>query len=118
MKEAFPTATIVRPADIYGHEDRFLSFYASMRAFPFHLVPVLDRGNSSHKLPVYVCHQLLPTFSKAVSLWIVCVYALVLCIHVIHLKCATCLQVGDVAQGVVNIISDSTTVSQTFEFVG
>ena len=54
MKEAFPRATIVRPSDIYGHEDRFLSFYASMRGFPFHLVPVLDRGNHTHKSPVYV----------------------------------------------------------------
>jgi uncharacterized protein YbjT (DUF2867 family) len=79
VKEAFPSATIIRPADIYGHEDRFLNFYASMRVFPFHLVPVLDRGNHTHKLPVYV---------------------------------------GDVAQGVVNIISDPTTASQTYEFVG
>jgi uncharacterized protein YbjT (DUF2867 family) len=79
VKEAFPTATIVRPADVYGHEDRFLSFYASLRGFPFHLIPVLDRGNLTHKLPVYV---------------------------------------GDVAQGVVNIISDQTTASKTFEFVG
>lgn len=54
VKEAFPRATIIRPADIYGHEDRFLSYYASMRGFPFHLVPILDRGNNTHKLPVYV----------------------------------------------------------------
>ena len=54
VKEAFPGATIVRPADIYGHEDRFLHFYAGLRAFPFHLVPVLDRGNHAHKQPVYV----------------------------------------------------------------
>ena len=58
MKEAFPTATIVRPADVYGHEDRFLNFYASLRGLPFHLIPVLDRGNLTHKLPVYVSQSM------------------------------------------------------------
>ena len=54
VKEAFPGATIVRPADIYGHEDRFLSYYASLRVYPFNLVPILGRGNDTKKWPVYV----------------------------------------------------------------
>ena len=65
MKEAFPTATIVRPADVYGHEDRFLSFYASLRGFPFHLIPVLDRGNLTHKLPVYVSQSMSLSINTA-----------------------------------------------------
>lgn len=62
MREAFPTATIVRPADIYGREDRLLNFYASMHGFPFHLVPVLDRGNHTHKLPVYVSLSIVVSY--------------------------------------------------------
>ena len=54
VKEVFPRATIVRPADIYGHEDRLLNFYASMHRSPFHFIPILDRGNHTQKLPVYV----------------------------------------------------------------
>ncbi len=55
VKEAFPDAVIVRPSDIYGHEDRFLRYYASLRIFPFGLIPVLDHGVGITKRPVYVC---------------------------------------------------------------
>ena len=29
MKEVFPDATIMRPANVFGAEDRFLNYYAS-----------------------------------------------------------------------------------------
>ncbi len=28
MKHEFPEATIIKPAEIYGHEDKYLNFYA------------------------------------------------------------------------------------------
>lgn len=95
----------MRPADIYGHEDRLLSFYASMRFFPLHLVPVLDRGNHTHKLPVYVSGTcIIPPFSDPLQETV--------------FTCDDIIQVGDVAQGVVNIIADSSTAARTYEFVG
>lgn len=54
MRDVFPEATIVRPSDVYGFEDRFLRYYASLRVFPFGIVPVLSRGNDTIKRPVYV----------------------------------------------------------------
>lgn len=58
VREVFPSATIVRPADVYGHEDRFLRYYASLRVSPFGLVPMLSRAKNVIKRPVYVSHRL------------------------------------------------------------
>jgi len=54
VSEAFPEATIIRPSDTYGHEDRFFNYYASLRVFPFGMIPLLDRGTETYKMPVYV----------------------------------------------------------------
>ena len=54
VRDAFPDATIVRPADVYGHEDRFLRYYANLRVFPFGMIPMLRRGYDVIKRPVYV----------------------------------------------------------------
>ena len=54
VREVFPDATIVRPADVYGHEDRFLRYYASLHALPFGMVPLLHGGKDVIKRPVYV----------------------------------------------------------------
>ena len=54
VSEAYPGATIVRPADTFGHEDRLLHYYASLRVFPFGLIPVMRGAESTVKMPVYV----------------------------------------------------------------
>ena len=54
MRKAFPNATIVRPAEMFGHEDRFLRYYASLRFFPFGMIPLLNGGRDVYKRPVYV----------------------------------------------------------------
>jgi len=54
VKEAFPKAVIIRPSDIYGYEDRFLRYYAGLRAIPFGIIPVLNRGVDVMKRPVHV----------------------------------------------------------------
>ena len=52
--DSFPTATIIRPSDTFGHEDRFLNYYASLRVFPFGMVPMWRGGEGVEKRPVYV----------------------------------------------------------------
>ncbi len=54
MREGFPTATVIRPSEVYGHEDRFLHYYASLRVFPFGVVPVMSGSDQTTKRPVYV----------------------------------------------------------------
>ena len=52
LHEAFPAATIVRPASMFGDEDRFLNRIALMGgSFPF--IPMVD-GGASKQQPVYV----------------------------------------------------------------
>ena len=52
--DVLPSATIIRPSDTFGHEDRFLNYYASLRAFPFGMVPMLNGGEGVEKMPIYV----------------------------------------------------------------
>lgn len=54
VREAFPEATIIRPGPTFGHEDRFLHYYASLRVFPFGMIPLLGGGVKTNKMPVYV----------------------------------------------------------------
>ena len=54
VQETFPGATIIRPSDTFGNEDRFLHYYASLRVLPFSMVPLLDAGTETYKMPVYV----------------------------------------------------------------
>ena len=67
VKDAFPSATIVRPSDTYGHEDRFLNYYASLRVFPFGMVPVMKGAHEAEKMPVYVstCYKLICVQTRA-----------------------------------------------------
>lgn len=52
VREAFPSATIVRPARMVGVEDRFLNVFAEhSRKYP--AVPIIDGGDSKHQ-PVFV----------------------------------------------------------------
>ena len=54
VREVFPSATIIRPACTYGHEDKLLNYYASLRVFPLGLVPVINYGLGIYKQPVAV----------------------------------------------------------------
>ncbi|XP_065070734.1 NADH dehydrogenase [ubiquinone] 1 alpha subcomplex subunit 9, mitochondrial-like [Rhopilema esculentum] len=53
VKQEFPEATILRPAECYGHEDKFLNMYAYLRNLPFGQ-PLIDNGMETKKRPVLV----------------------------------------------------------------
>ncbi|KAK2504942.1 hypothetical protein MC885_011085 [Smutsia gigantea] len=52
VREAFPEATIIKPSDIFGREDRFLNYFANARWFGG--VPLTSLGKKTVKQPVYV----------------------------------------------------------------
>jgi NADH dehydrogenase (ubiquinone) 1 alpha subcomplex subunit 9 len=45
VKKAFPWATIVRPTQLFGSEDKFLHFYANMAKF-YRFVPLCEGGQA------------------------------------------------------------------------
>lgn len=54
VRDAFPDATIIRPADVYGQEDRFLRYYAHIWRRQFRAMPLWYKGERTIKQPVYV----------------------------------------------------------------
>lgn len=52
--EEFPNATIIRPADIYGREDRFVHYYAHIFRRQYHAMPLWLKGEKTIKQPVFV----------------------------------------------------------------
>lgn len=54
VRDEFPDATIIRPADIYGQEDRFLRYYAHVWRRQFRSMPLWYRGERTIKQPVAV----------------------------------------------------------------
>ncbi|XP_072941728.1 NADH dehydrogenase [ubiquinone] 1 alpha subcomplex subunit 9, mitochondrial [Epargyreus clarus] len=54
VREEFPTATIFRPSDIYGSEDRFLRAFASAWRIHNNYMPLYKKGMETIKQPVYV----------------------------------------------------------------
>ncbi|KAM4819781.1 NADH dehydrogenase [ubiquinone] 1 alpha subcomplex subunit 9, mitochondrial [Thomomys bottae] len=52
VREAFPDATIIKPSDIFGREDRFLNHFANMRYFVG--MPLMSLGLKTEKQPVFV----------------------------------------------------------------
>ncbi|XP_060023137.1 NADH dehydrogenase [ubiquinone] 1 alpha subcomplex subunit 9, mitochondrial isoform X1 [Lagenorhynchus albirostris] len=52
VRDAFPEATIIKPSDIFGREDRFLNYFASIRWFGG--VPLISLGKKTMKQPVYI----------------------------------------------------------------
>ncbi|XP_021103709.1 NADH dehydrogenase [ubiquinone] 1 alpha subcomplex subunit 9, mitochondrial isoform X2 [Heterocephalus glaber] len=52
VRDAFPEATIIKPSDIFGREDRFLNRFANMRYFVG--LPLISLGLKTVKQPVYV----------------------------------------------------------------
>lgn len=53
VKEAFPEATIIRPSDVYGQEDRFLRLYASNWRHQLRGLPLWKKGENTIKQPVF-----------------------------------------------------------------
>lgn len=54
VREEFPEATIIRPSDIYGQEDRFLRLYASNWRHQMRGVPLWKNGEQTEKQPVFI----------------------------------------------------------------
>ncbi|XP_058138600.1 NADH dehydrogenase [ubiquinone] 1 alpha subcomplex subunit 9, mitochondrial [Dasypus novemcinctus] len=52
VRDIFPEATIIKPSDIFGREDRFLNYFANIRWFGG--VPLISLGKKTVKQPVYV----------------------------------------------------------------
>jgi NADH dehydrogenase (ubiquinone) 1 alpha subcomplex subunit 9 len=53
VRDEFPDATIIRPSDIYGQEDRFLTYYAHVWRRHVRLVPLWHNGEKTIKQPVF-----------------------------------------------------------------
>jgi NADH dehydrogenase (ubiquinone) 1 alpha subcomplex subunit 9 len=53
VREEFPDATIFRPSDIFGSEDRFIRYYASGWRRNFGMMPLWKRGTKTIKNPVF-----------------------------------------------------------------
>ena len=53
VKEAYPWATIIRPSQLFGHEDRLLNWYANAAEGSLPFVPFIDSGEALTQ-PVYV----------------------------------------------------------------
>ncbi|CAB4040761.1 NADH dehydrogenase [ubiquinone] 1 alpha subcomplex subunit 9, mitochondrial-like, partial [Paramuricea clavata] len=53
VREEFPDAIILRPSDIYGHEDKYFNYYSYFRNIPFG-IPLIDGGMNTRKRPVFV----------------------------------------------------------------
>lgn len=53
LKE-FPDATIIRPADVYGQEDRFLRYYVHTWRRTAQFMPLWNKGEKTEKQPVHV----------------------------------------------------------------
>merc|ERR1712179_244141 len=54
VRAEFPDATIFRPADIYGDEDRFFQYYNSKWRRNLGHTPLWKLGNETVKMPVFV----------------------------------------------------------------
>ena len=54
VREEFPEAVILRPSDMYGQGDRFLSYYAAFWRRQFRMVPLWHKGELTFKQPVFV----------------------------------------------------------------
>lgn len=53
VMEHFPKATIIRPAECYGHEDDYFNRYAYLRKLPIG-VPLVKGGWETTRRPVYI----------------------------------------------------------------
>jgi NADH dehydrogenase (ubiquinone) 1 alpha subcomplex subunit 9 len=53
VRDAFPDATVFRPSDIFGLEDRFIRYYASGWRRSLGTIPLWKRGSKTVKNPVF-----------------------------------------------------------------
>ncbi|XP_043269614.1 NADH dehydrogenase [ubiquinone] 1 alpha subcomplex subunit 9, mitochondrial [Venturia canescens] len=54
VREEFPEATIIRPADIYGQEDRsFINVYCDAWRRHFRGIPLWNKGETTEKQPIW-----------------------------------------------------------------
>lgn len=54
VKEEFPEATIIRLADVYGQEDRFLDLYSSRNRKIFNTMYLWKLGKETEKQPIHI----------------------------------------------------------------
>uniref|UniRef100_T1JE21 NADH dehydrogenase [ubiquinone] 1 alpha subcomplex subunit 9, mitochondrial n=1 Tax=Strigamia maritima TaxID=126957 RepID=T1JE21_STRMM len=54
VREEFPDATIIRPAEIFGQGDRYLRYYASVYRKEGSFIPMWNKGEGIFKQPVFV----------------------------------------------------------------
>ncbi|XP_015430499.1 PREDICTED: NADH dehydrogenase [ubiquinone] 1 alpha subcomplex subunit 9, mitochondrial [Dufourea novaeangliae] len=54
VREEFPNATIVRPSDVYGQGDYFLSHYMNPLRRSLRQIPLWEKGKKTEKQPIYV----------------------------------------------------------------
>lgn len=54
VREEFPEAVIFRPSDIYGSEDRFITYYAAFWRRQGAGMPLWKKGEQTIKQPVSV----------------------------------------------------------------
>lgn len=65
VREEFPEAIILKLADVYGQEDRFLRYYASAYRRSFKMVPLYKQGLETIKMPVH-CTDVSKAAIKAI----------------------------------------------------
>ncbi len=80
VRDAFPDAVIVRPAQTFGAEDHYyFYYYARFRSLTKGNIPMIDQGRNTYKYPIFI---------------------------------------RDVAQATMNMLSDPSSVGQTYELLG
>ncbi|KAB0399644.1 hypothetical protein E2I00_015281 [Balaenoptera physalus] len=52
VRDTFPEATIIKPSDIFGRENRFLNYFARIQWFG--VVPLISLGKKTVKQPIYI----------------------------------------------------------------
>lgn len=53
VQEEFPDATVIRCADVWGEEDRFLSYYGSWTRRFLNMMPLYKRGLETIRRPIF-----------------------------------------------------------------
>ncbi|KAL6428298.1 hypothetical protein ACFW04_008536 [Cataglyphis niger] len=54
VRKEFPEATIIRPSDIWGQEDRFLSVFSGIMRHHLRTIPIWKKGEATEKQPVAI----------------------------------------------------------------
>ena len=55
VREAFPDAVVVRPAQTFGAEDHYyFYYYARFRGLTNGTIPLINHGRNAYKYPIFV----------------------------------------------------------------